>query len=54
MMGIDHFTAIINPPQCAIMAIGGTRSIVTAVRGSGVPLDNVLRNPLADATTSNR
>ena len=22
MHGIDHFTAIINPPQCAILAVG--------------------------------
>lgn len=24
MFGISHFTAIINPPQSAILAIGGT------------------------------
>ena len=23
MMGIDHFTAIINPPQSCILAVGG-------------------------------
>jgi pyruvate dehydrogenase E2 component (dihydrolipoamide acetyltransferase) len=25
MFGVDHFTAIINPPQGAILAIGGIR-----------------------------
>ena len=24
MMGIEHFTAIINPPQAAILAVGAT------------------------------
>lgn len=23
MFGINHFSAIINPPQCAILAVGG-------------------------------
>ena len=23
MFGIDHFTAVINPPQAAILAVGG-------------------------------
>jgi len=26
MLGISHFTAIINPPQAAILAIGGTEA----------------------------
>jgi pyruvate dehydrogenase E2 component (dihydrolipoamide acetyltransferase) len=25
MMGIDHFTAIINPPQSCILAVGSTQ-----------------------------
>ena len=25
MFGIKEFTAIINPPQCAILAVGGSR-----------------------------
>jgi len=24
MMGIDHFSAVINPPQAAILAVGAT------------------------------
>lgn len=30
MFGISHFTAIINPPQAAIMAVGGSRIIMDA------------------------
>lgn len=26
MYGIDHFTAIINPPQSCILAVGGTKT----------------------------
>jgi pyruvate dehydrogenase E2 component (dihydrolipoamide acetyltransferase) len=29
MMGIDHFTAIINPPQAAILAVGGVNKELT-------------------------
>jgi pyruvate dehydrogenase E2 component (dihydrolipoamide acetyltransferase) len=28
MMGIKHFTAIINPPQSCILAVGATQSII--------------------------
>ena len=28
MFGISHFTAIINPPQVAILAVGGVESSV--------------------------
>lgn len=35
MMGISHFTAIINPPQAAILAIGGTEArLLPAEEGS--------------------
>ena len=27
MFGVSEFTAVINPPQVAIMAIGGSRSV---------------------------
>lgn len=29
MMGIDHFTAVINPPQSCILAVGKTEQKVT-------------------------
>ncbi|XP_072048067.1 pyruvate dehydrogenase protein X component, mitochondrial-like [Amphiura filiformis] len=32
MFGISHFTAIVNPPQSAIIAIGGSR-LVPSVDG---------------------
>jgi pyruvate/2-oxoglutarate dehydrogenase complex dihydrolipoamide acyltransferase (E2) component len=25
MYGVNEFSAIINPPQCAILAVGGSR-----------------------------
>ena len=28
MFGITHFTAIINPPQAAILALGGSRPVL--------------------------
>lgn len=31
MFGVDHFTAIINPPQGAILAVGGTRDELSFV-----------------------
>ncbi len=31
MFGVDHFTAIINPPQGAILAVGGIREELTLV-----------------------
>jgi pyruvate dehydrogenase E2 component (dihydrolipoamide acetyltransferase) len=30
MMGIEHFTAIINPPEAAILAVGALERVVTA------------------------
>ena len=36
MMGIDHFTAIINPPQSCILAVGGnTQRLVPADNEKG-------------------
>ncbi|HUF25196.1 MAG TPA: pyruvate dehydrogenase complex dihydrolipoamide acetyltransferase [Vicinamibacterales bacterium] len=34
MFGIEHFTAIINPPEAAILAIGGVEERVVAVDGA--------------------
>ena len=34
MFGIDHFTAIINPPEAAILAVGGVEERVVAVEGA--------------------
>lgn len=36
MMGIDRFSAIINPPQLAILAVGTTRSVLTRRDGNVV------------------
>ncbi|MGI9140897.1 MAG: pyruvate dehydrogenase complex dihydrolipoamide acetyltransferase [Gemmatimonadaceae bacterium] len=34
MFGIDHFTAIINPPEAAILAVGGVEERVVGVNGA--------------------
>jgi pyruvate dehydrogenase E2 component (dihydrolipoamide acetyltransferase) len=34
MFGIDHFSAIINPPQACIMAVGGARQVCRMVDGN--------------------
>ena len=36
MFGIDHFTAIINPPECGILAIGGIEPKPVIVNGDVV------------------
>jgi pyruvate dehydrogenase E2 component (dihydrolipoyllysine-residue acetyltransferase) len=36
MFGIEHFTAIINPPEAAILAVGGVEDRVVAVDGAAV------------------
>ena len=36
MFGIDHFTAIINPPECGILAIGGIEPKPVVVGGDVV------------------
>jgi pyruvate dehydrogenase E2 component (dihydrolipoamide acetyltransferase) len=33
MMGIDHFTAVLNPPMAGILAVGQTQDTVVAVKG---------------------
>jgi pyruvate dehydrogenase E2 component (dihydrolipoamide acetyltransferase) len=37
MFGVSDFTGIINPPQCAILAVGGIRSIPVVREGKVVP-----------------
>ena len=36
MFGIDHFTAIINPPECGILAVGGIEPKAIVVDGAVV------------------
>ena len=31
MFGVDHFTAIVNPPECAILAVGAVTDTVVAI-----------------------
>ena len=33
MFGVDNFTAIINPPEAAILAVGGLKETVVAING---------------------
>ena len=35
-MGIKDFTAVINPPQCAILAVGGLQTKVSEDEGNAV------------------
>ena len=35
MFGVDQFDAIINPPQCAILAVGGGRRVWVEKEGAG-------------------
>lgn len=37
MFGVDQFTAVINPPEAAILAVGATRQEVTVKNGEIVP-----------------
>ncbi len=37
MFGVDSFTAVINPPEAAILAVGATRQDVVVVDGEVVP-----------------
>jgi pyruvate dehydrogenase E2 component (dihydrolipoamide acetyltransferase) len=34
MLGVDAFTAILNPPQAAILAVGATREVPALVDGA--------------------
>jgi pyruvate dehydrogenase E2 component (dihydrolipoamide acetyltransferase) len=46
MYGVSHFTAVINPPEAAILAVGGT-SPEPAVRDGEVVVRNTMRMTLA-------
>lgn len=41
MFGIDSFTAIINPPQSCILAVGSTRSAILPIIGKD---ENILNS----------
>ena len=46
MFGIDEFTAIVNPPDSCILAIGGIQSIPVVKNGAVVP-GNVMKVTLS-------
>ena len=47
MFGVDTFSAIINPPQAAILAIGGTSQKVVATKEGGFATANVMNVTLS-------
>ena len=48
MMGIDHFTAIINPPQSCILAVGGaTERLIRADNERGYDVINEMKVTLS-------
>ncbi|MGO3832564.1 MAG: dihydrolipoamide acetyltransferase family protein [Microbacteriaceae bacterium] len=48
MYGIEHFTAIINPPQGAILAVGAARDELTLVAGEAVAVKRMRYTLTAD------
>jgi len=48
MYGIEHFTAIINPPQGAILAVGAARDDLTLVEGGVVAAKRIRYTLTAD------
>lgn len=46
MFGVDHFTAVINPPQAAILAVGAARS-EPVVRGGAVVAGTTIKVTLS-------
>jgi len=36
MYGIDNFTAIVNPPEAAILAVGGIKKMPVVIKEEGV------------------
>lgn len=43
MFGISHFSAVINPPQAAILAVGGIeRRLLPKDDGQGEEIGNIL------------
>ena len=47
MYGVPEFDAIINPPQCAILAVGGVRSAVVPGPGDGIRIASLMRVTLS-------
>jgi pyruvate dehydrogenase E2 component (dihydrolipoamide acetyltransferase) len=46
MFGIDEFTAIINPPDACILAVGGIKQVPVVKNGAVVP-GNVMKVTLS-------
>jgi len=42
MYGIDNFTAVINPPQAAILAVGATKTNIIPDGSGGTTVANVM------------
>ena len=40
MFGLDQFTAVLNPPEAAILAVGATQERSSSGRGDGRPADD--------------
>jgi pyruvate dehydrogenase E2 component (dihydrolipoamide acetyltransferase) len=47
MFGVEQFTAVINPPEAAILAVGAATAEPVAVAGGGVEVHRVLRLTLS-------
>lgn len=47
MFGVPEFDAIINPPQCAILAVGAARATVVAHGSLGTRIASILRVTLS-------
>ena len=47
MMGIEEFTAIINPPDVAIMAVGGIRKVPTLDANGNLKVENKMKVTLS-------
>jgi len=47
MLGVEQFTAVINPPEAAILAVGAALAEPVAVAGGGVEVHRVMRLTLS-------
>ena len=47
MMGVDHFSAVINPPQVCILAIGSTTKQSVYDEESGIRWENIMKVTLS-------
>jgi len=48
MFGVSHFTAVINPPQAAILAVAGIEDCVRIRNGQAIPGKKMMLNLSAD------